>query len=188
MTDFSQKAYETLKNGGVILSPTDTVWSILCDARNESAVRRVHELKKRETPKPLVVMISQIGWLSEYMTKVPDLAWDLAEFAERPLTIVYSNGKNVPSGVLAADQSIAIRLVKDNDFLVRLIGKFNRAVVATSANRPGGFIPRILDDVDPEITKGVDYVVPLEQNAKNDYQLANILRLEVNGEIKFIRK
>jgi L-threonylcarbamoyladenylate synthase len=188
MNDILQKAYETLKNGGVILSPTDTVWSILCDARNDAAVQRVQTLKKRETAKPLVAMIAQIGWLTEYMAKVPDLAWDLAEFAERPLTIVYSNGKNVSSGVLAADQSIAIRLVKDNDFLVKLIGKFNRTAVATSANRSGQFIPRTLEDIDPEIVKGVDYVVPMEQSAKNDYQLANILRLEVNGEIKFIRK
>ena len=188
MNDILQKAYETLKNGGVLLAPTDTVWSIICDARNEAAVKRVQALKNRTTAKPLVVMISQIGWLSEYMKKVPDLAWDLAEFAERPLTIVYSNGKNVAPNVLAPDQSIAVRLIKDNDFLVKLIGKFNRAVVSTSANRSGQFIPRTLDDVDPEIVHGVDYVVPLDQSAKNDYQLANILRLEVNGEIKFIRK
>ncbi|MDJ1500406.1 L-threonylcarbamoyladenylate synthase [Xanthocytophaga agilis] len=188
MTDSIQRAYEILKTGGVVLSPTDTVWSILCDARNDAAVKRVHELKKRETPKPLVAMISQIGWLPEYMNKVPDIAWDLVEFSERPLTVVYSNGKNVSSDVLASDRSIAIRLVKDNDFLVKLIGKFNRAIVSTSANRPNQFIPRTLDDVDPEIVKGVDYVVPMDQSTKNDYQLANILRLEVNGEIKFIRK
>jgi len=183
-----QHAYETLKNGGVILSPTDTVWSLLCDARHEAAVQRIHTLKKRETPTPLVVMIPQIGWLSEYMKKVPDLAWDIAEFAERPLTMVYPDGKNVSPGILAPDGSIAIRLVKDNDFLEKLLGKFNRAIVATSANRPHGFLPRALEDVDPEIITGADYVVPLEQSDRNNFQPANILRLEVNGEIKFIRK
>lgn len=188
MTEFFQQAYETLKSGGVILSPTDTVWSILCDARNDNAVDRVHDLKKRETEKPLVVMIPQIGWLSDCMKKVPDLAWDIVEFAERPLTVVYAGGKNVSPRVLAADGSVAVRLVKNDDFLVKLIGKLNRAIIATSANSKNRFVPRTLDDVDPEIVKGVDYVVPAEQSDRNHYQLANILRLEATGEIKFIRK
>ncbi len=188
MNEVFQRTYETLKSGGLILAPTDTVWSILCDARNDDAVGRVHELKKRETEKPLAVMIPQIGWLSDCMKKVPDLAWDIVEFAERPLTVVYAGGKNVSPRVLAADGSIAVRLIKNDDFLVRLIGKLNRAVIATSANRTSRFVPRTLDDVDPEMVKGVDYVVPMVQSDRNHYQLANILRLEVNGEIKFIRK
>ena len=155
-------AADVLRKGGVVLSPTDTVWSLLCDARNEEAVQRIHQLRNRETTKPLVVAVAEIGWMSELTGKVPEIAW-------------------------AADGSVAVRLVKD-DFAKRLIGRLNRAVVMTSAERPHQFRPRTLEDVNPEIRNGVDYVVPIEQNDRNHYRPADILRIEANGEIKFIRK
>jgi L-threonylcarbamoyladenylate synthase len=180
-------AADVLRKGGIVLSPTDTVWSLLCDARNKEAVQRVHQLRNRETAKPLVVAVAEIGWMSELTGKVPEIAWDIVEFAERPLTVVFSNGRGVAPGVLAADGSVAVRLVKD-DFAQRLVGRVNRAVVMTSAERPHQFRPRTFDDVNPEIRDGVDYIVPLEQNDRNHYHPADILRIEVNGEIKFIRK
>lgn len=180
-------AVQALKNGQVILYPTDTVWGLGCDVRNTEAVNKIYQLKKREPDKPFVVGIGQIEQLRDYVQTVPDIAWDIVEFAEKPLTVIYPKGKNVAPSLLGTDGSIAVRLLKD-EFCQQLIRKFGRGIVYTSANRHFEAKPRNLEDVDPEIASGVDYVVKLRQREDNHFKLSTIIRLEVNGQIKFIRK
>jgi L-threonylcarbamoyladenylate synthase len=189
MTDEINKAAEALKNGKVILYLTDTFWAIGCDVRNTEAVTKIHQLKKREPLQPFVVLIHDIGQLHDYVQKVPDIAWDIVEFAERPLTIIYPKGKNVAPGLLGADGSIAVQLVR-NEFCKKLINRLGRAIVCTSANLHKQPKPGMLQEIDAVIKKGVDYIVNpdnLPQPVKPP-KLATIFRLELNGQITFIRK
>ena len=140
MQNMYHEAIQTLKSGGVLLYPSDTIWGLGCDVRNEQAIEKILELKNRPASKGLIVLISKIEQLSEYVEQVPDLAWDLVEFAEDPLTIIYPKGKNVSPSLLAPDGSIAIRLVKD-EFCKGLIYRYQRGIVSTSANISGEASP-----------------------------------------------
>lgn len=188
MNEALQQASDALKAGKLILYPTDTVWSMGCDVRNEEAVNRIHQLKTRTPQQPFTILIAEIGQLYDYVQKVPDIAWDIVEFAEKPLTVVYPKGKNVASGLLAADGSIAIQLAKD-EFCQKLIRKTGRGVVYTSANKHKQAKPFTLADVEKAIQEGVDHIVSLPyQSAGKKSSLPTIFRLELNGQITFIRK
>jgi L-threonylcarbamoyladenylate synthase len=188
MQEQLQAAVENLRNGKVILYPTDTGWAIGCDVRNAEAVEQIHLLKKREPRQPLVILIAQIEQLHDYVQRIPEIAWDIVEFAEKPLTIIYPIGKNVATGILGQDGSIAIRLVKD-EFCRKLIQKLGRAIVYTSASIHKQAKPAHLADVHPDIKDKVDYVVNSTAPATNNKPtLSTIMRLEVNGQIKFYRK
>src|SRR5687767_13670850 len=158
MTDEINKTADALKNGKIILYPTDTFWSIGCDVRNAAAVDRIHQLKKREPLQPFVVLINDIGQLHDYVQKVPDIAWDIVEFAERPLTVIYPKGKNVAPGLLGADGSIAVQLVRD-EFCRKLINRLGRGLVFTSANFHRQSKPATWQEIDAAIKNGVDYIV-----------------------------
>jgi L-threonylcarbamoyladenylate synthase len=135
----------------------------------------------------MVILISEIGQLYDYVEKIPEIAWDMADFAESPLTIIYPKGKRVAPELLARDGSIAIRLVKD-DFCKKLISKFKKAIVSTSANISGIESPRGFSQIDPEILSAADYVVNWKQQENSGSKPSTIVKLELNGEIKFIRK
>jgi L-threonylcarbamoyladenylate synthase len=181
------KTVEALKEGKTILYPTDTIWGIGCDATNSAAVKKIFTLKKREESKAMIVLISEIGQLREYVEKIPDIAWDLVEFAENPLTVIYPKGKNVAPELLAADGSIAIRLVKD-EFCSKVIYKLRKAITSTSANISSEKAPSDFREIKEEILKGVDYVVNWRQKEAGNSKPSAIVKLELNGEIKFIRK
>jgi L-threonylcarbamoyladenylate synthase len=181
------KAVEFLKNGKVILYPTDTIWGLGCDATNSEAVKKIFTIKKRAESKAMVILISEIGQLYDYVEKIPEIAWDMVDFAENPLTIIYPKGKCVAPELLAADGSIAIRLVKD-DFCRKIISKFRKAIVSTSANISGIENPNGFNQIDSEILSAVDYVVNWKQKETSGSKPSTIIRLELNGEIKFIRK
>jgi L-threonylcarbamoyladenylate synthase len=181
------KAIEFLKEGKVILYPTDTVWGLGCDVTNASAVKKIFEIKKRADHKAMIVLISEIGQLYDYVQKIPEIAWDLVDFAEEPLTVIYPQGKNVAPELLGEDGSIALRLVRD-EFCKRLISKFRKAIVSTSANLSGDPAPAGFAQINPDILSGVDYVVNWRQQEVSNSKPSTIVKLELNGEIKFIRK
>ena len=189
MTEEINKAAEALKNGKVILYPTDTFWSIGCDVRNAAAVDKIHQLKKREPLQPFVVLINDIGQLHDYVQKVPDIAWDIVEFAERPLTVIYPKGKNVAPGLLGSDGDIAVQLTRD-EFCKKLINRLGRGLVFTSANLHKQPKPVTLQEIDASIKNGVDYMVNSDNLPKpvKSPKPATIFRLELNGQITFIRK
>lgn len=188
MTEEVKQAAEAIRNGNIILYPTDTVWAIGCDARNQEAVNKIHVLKRREPIQPFVVMIAEIGQLYDYVQKVPDIAWDIVEYAEKPLTVIYPKGKNVAPGILAPDGSIAVQLTRD-EFCRKLIQKCGRAITFTSACRHLQPKPATFPDVDIDIAEAVDYIVKLPApTIKRIPRLSTIIRLEVNGQIAFIRK
>ncbi len=180
------EAIQTLKSGGVLLYPSDTIWGLGCDVRNDQAIDKILELKNRPASKGLIVLISKIEQLSEYVEQVPDLAWDLVEFAEDPLTIIYPKGKNVSPSLLGPDGSIAIRLVKD-EFCKGLIYRYQRAIVSTSANLSGEPSPLNFAGIALSIVDGVDYVLKNPAGEGAAKKASKIVQLGLHGDYKLIR-
>ena len=182
-----QKAIETLKNGGLILYPTDTVWGIGCDATNEEAVEKINLLKERDSDKSYIILLDNDTKLNRYVKNVPEIAWDLIEFSTKPTTIIYSEGYNLAKNVLAKDKSIGIRIVKDG-FCHDLLQKFGKPIVSTSANLKNAPTPLSFNDIDKRILEGVDYIVNSQTQNKMGAKTSKIIRLEKSGRIEFIRK
>lgn len=180
-------ALEVLRNGGLILYPTDTVWGIGCDGTNPNAVDRLLKLKQRTKNKNMLVLIENPNLLNIYLEDVPEIAWDLIEVADKPLTIVYPNAKNIAPNLLAADGSIGIRVVK-HTFCERLLQAFRKPIVSTSANISGQPYPKSFDEIIPEIVKGVDLVVPQIYEEIKKPMPSGIIKLGLTGEVKVIRE
>lgn len=176
----------TIKSGLVLLHKTDTIWGLACDATNVDAINKIKTIKNRPDDKAFIILISDISQLSIYVEKVPDIAWDLVEFAEKPLTVVYPKGKNLPKELLAQDGSVAIRLVKD-EHCKNLIYRFGKAIASTSANISGDKSPEKFEDIDEKIIKSADFVEKLtEREFVNNP--STIVKLGLGGEYTVIRK
>ncbi|HEX8545501.1 MAG TPA: L-threonylcarbamoyladenylate synthase [Cytophagaceae bacterium] len=187
MQEQINKTVEALKAGKVILYPTDTIWGIGCDPTNKAAVNKTLAIKKRSKEKGMITLIGDINQLIQYVDKIPDVAWDIVEFSEKPLTVVYPKGKSVDESILNSDGSIAVRLVKE-EFCQKLIRKFGKAIASTSANISGDKSPGSFSDISQEIIESVDYVVELFQDRKEKQQESTIIKLDLDGTIKFLRK
>lgn len=181
------KIMESLKNQGTILYPTETVWGLGCDARFDSAIDKILTLKQGSKENGLIVLISKIEQLSEYVVQVPEIAWEIVEFAENPLTVIYPQGKNVSSKVLGPDGSIAIRLVKDHS-CKELLFKYQRAIVSTSANVSGEATPQTFEDISPSIIQGVDSIIMPDDKHKFSRKPSKIISLGLGGDYKVIRE
>lgn len=181
------QALETLRSGGLILYPTDTIWGIGCDATNEEAVQRVFDLKGRQKEKSMILLLHNDNQLASYVSEVPEVAYELIEVSDRPLTIIYSNGKNLAPSVLAADGSVGIRVV-DHPFCTPLLQRFRKPIVSTSANLSGEPAPKSFHDIDERIKSGVDYVVKYGQELIGDGRPSTVMRLDASGKFEFLRK
>lgn len=186
MQNLYHDAIASLKAGGVILYPSDTIWGIGCDVRDDAAIEKIWEIKQRPAEKGLIVLISKIEQLSEYVEEVPEIAWDLVEFAEDPLTVIYPKGKNVSKHLLAPDGSIAIRLLKD-EFCKGLVYRYQRAIVSTSANISGDPSPKDFSSVAKEIKDQVDYILQSPQAKQVSTKPSKIVKLGLGGEFSLIR-
>ncbi|MDU1891271.1 MAG: L-threonylcarbamoyladenylate synthase [Dysgonomonas sp.] len=187
MNDDIKKAFDVLVAGGLILYPTDTIWGIGCDATNEDAVRRVYELKKRIDSKALITLIDNPVKLDFYIDGAPEIAWDLIECADKPLTIIYDNARNVASNLIADDGSLAIRVTKEK-FSQELCKRFRKALVSTSANISGESSPANFSEISEEIKAGVDYIVQYRQDDLTKAKASSIIKLGKSGEVKIIRQ
>lgn len=182
-----QRALEVLRAGGTILYPTDTIWGIGCDATNSRAVEKVYKIKQRLESKSLIVLLDDINKLPLHVKKVPDITFDLLNSIETPLTIIYSNAKNLAKNVMAPDKTIAIRIVRE-DFCKELIKSFNKPIVSTSANISNDPTALTFNKISKEIHNKVDYVVNLYQDKLNLIKPSTIIRLFENGQYEVIRK
>jgi L-threonylcarbamoyladenylate synthase len=181
-----EAALNVLLKGGIILYPTDTIWGIGCDATNEKAVKRIYEIKKREDKEGMLVLLSSPDSLVRYVD-IPDVAWDLINIADKPLTIIYPGARNLASNLLASDGSVGIRIVKDS-FCTKLIQQFKKPVVSTSANISGDKSPQIFSEISKEIINSVDYAVKYRQDDLKRVKPSGIIKLGLKGEVKVIRK
>ena len=176
-----------MREGGVILYPTDTIWGIGCDATNEDAVRRVYEIKQRQDSKAMLVLVDSSVKVDFYVQDVPEVAWDLIDLADKPLTIIYSGARNLAANLLAEDGSVGIR-VTNEDFSKRLCQQFRKAVVSTSANISGQPSPRNFSEISEEVKSAVDYIVGYRQEVMSNPKPSSIIKLDKGGVIKIIRE
>jgi L-threonylcarbamoyladenylate synthase len=187
LKDEINKALAVLKDGGVILYPTDTVWGLGCDATNEEAVAKIYAIKCRSADKSLIVLLNSENQLQSYVTEIPDVAYELIEYAENPLTIIFSGAKNLAKNAINNDGSIAVRVVK-HDFCEELIQRFRRPITSTSANLSGQPTPKFFDEITQDIIDAVDYVIDFEQELREIKKPSTIIKLGPTGQFQFIRK
>jgi L-threonylcarbamoyladenylate synthase len=187
MREEINKALEVLKNGGVILYPTDTVWGLGCDATNETAVAKVNEIKGRSADKSLIILLDTDNKIQSYVDDVPEVAYDLIEYAEKPMTVIFSNAKNLAKNVINADGSVGIRVVR-YDFCQQLLQRFRKPIVSTSANISGQPTAAFFDEISEDIKEAVDYIVDFDQEDRTPKQPSTIIKLGSGGLFEFIRK
>ena len=186
MEDDIKKACEIMEKGGIILYPTDTIWGIGCDATNEDAVKRVYEIKKRIDSKALIVLVDKPVKVEFYVREVPEIAWDLIDVADKPLTIVYPNARNLATNVLADDGSVGIRITQET-FSRKLCERFRKAIVSTSANINGQPAPTNFNEISDEIKQAVDYVVTYRQDDPYQPSPSSVIWIGEGGVIKILR-
>ena len=184
--DEVNRAVEVLRAGGVILYPTDTVWGIGCDATNAEAVAKIYALKGSVNKKGMIVLLDKPINVARYVRTVPEIAWDLIELSDKPLTLILDGAVGVAPNLIPEEGSIAVR-VADHDFCRRVVGKLGRPLVSTSANFSGEPTPACFGDIAEGIKEGVDYVAPVEVEGNPTRQASSIMILHENGEFKILR-
>lgn len=187
MIEDIKKACQVMYEGGVILYPTDTVWGLGCDATNPDAVRRVYEIKQRIDSKAMLVLVDTSVKVDFYVQDAPDVAWDLIDLADKPLTIIYSGARNLAENLLAEDGSVGIR-VTNEEFSRRLCQQFRKAIVSTSANISGQTGAANFSEISEEIKGSVDYIVNYRQGDMSRPKPSSIIKLDKGGVIKIIRQ
>ena len=180
-----ENVIETLKRGGIFLYPTDTVWGIGCDATHPAAIEKIYKLKKRANDKSLICLVNSLNMLEQYVERVPKSAYDVIKFSVEPTTIIYDDPIRISESLIAPDNSLAIRIVED-DFCKKLLQKFKRPIIATSANISGEKSPLNFQEISSEILEGVDYVVNLHHDKKSG-KPSTIFKIKNDGTVKVIR-
>ncbi|MBQ2918801.1 MAG: threonylcarbamoyl-AMP synthase [Bacteroidales bacterium] len=199
MKEEMQKALEVLREGGVILYPTDTVWGIGCDATNPEAVAKVYAIKNREDSKSLVLLASDMDMICRYVREVPEMAVQLVEVNDKPMTIIYPGavaGENgcmkadrrlLAYNTVAADGTVGIRIPM-MDFCQQLVSKLGRPIVSTSANISGEPTPKKFAEISEEIKSAVDYIVDSSLEKGSTGQSSSIIKVGLDYSIEIIRK
>lgn len=182
-----RNAVETMRKGGVILYPTDTVWGIGCDATNAEAVAKVYKIKHRDDSKALICLVDSDSRLQRYVRNVPNVAWDIFELATKPTTIILDDAVNLAPNLIAEDGSIAMRITKE-DFSKELCYRFQKAIVSTSANISGEPAAQNYCDISEEILNAVDYVCFTRRQEHKPHTPSSIIKLSRDGEVSIIRK
>jgi L-threonylcarbamoyladenylate synthase len=175
-----------LKEGGSIIYPTDSIWGLGCDATNETAVEKIYAIKNRKKNLPMIVLLHDENQLFDYVKEIPDVAFDLFEMSNKPLTIIFENGKNVAKSLLAKDGSIAIRICKDESCL-SLLRKWRKPLVSTSSNVSGKAFARTFEEIDSKIVDQVDGVFNKGFNSRGS-KASQIIKLNTDGQFSIIRK
>ena len=180
-------AVKVLKEGGVILYPTDTVWGIGCDASDKEAVERVFEIKQRSDAKSLITLVADADMIGRYVKVIPQMAIELIEVNDKPMTIIYPGAMGLAENVVAEDGSVGIR-IPQSEFCRQLCRRFGGAIVSTSANISGEEAPASFEDINASILDDVDHIVdPCYEEGATGIS-SQIIKVGLNGEIKVIRE
>ena len=182
-----ENSLKVLHGGGVILYPTDTIWGIGCDATNSSAVDKIFRIKTTRDNKSLIILVNSDSMLERYVGNIPDVALNILQVSDKPITIIYPKAKNLAPGICAEDGSVGIRICMEK-FCNELITRFRRPIVSTSANISGKPSPSNFGDVSETIINSVDYLVSYRQDDRQKFHSSPVIKIEQNGVIKIIRK
>jgi L-threonylcarbamoyladenylate synthase len=177
----------TLRKGGIILYPTDTIWGLGCDATNISAIDKIFRIKSRSKTKSLIILVDSEQMLERYVSDVPGIAYELISVSDSPLTIIYQYGKNLAAGVCSEDGSVGIRICRD-EFCRELIRRLRKPIVSTSANFSGRSSPENFAEIDKSVLDAVDFVVKYRQDDRRKHSVSPVIKVEQNGIIKIIRE
>ncbi len=180
------KALETLKAGGVILYPTDTIWGLGCDATNPEAVEKIYYIKGRSESKAMLALVGSDGQLRNAVAHIPEISWELIDSAVHPLTIIYDHPKGLAHNLIAPDGSMGIRITNEN-FSRTLCQRFGKPIVSTSANKSGQKSPATFADIPREIKEKVDYIVKYGRDNSLPHTASNIIKISDGGVVKVIR-
>lgn len=181
-----RQAVATLRRGGLILYPTDTVWGIGCDATNSEAVAKVFALKQRAEAKSMLVLVDSASRARNYVKEIPDVAYDMLDIADKPLTLILDDALGLAPNLIAEDGSVGIRVTNEK-FSHDLCYKFMKAVVSTSANISGHPAAAIYPEIEQEIIDGVDYVVRYRRDDAKRSKPSSIVKLKADGQVTVIR-
>ena len=184
-TDLSA-ALKVLRAGGVILYPTDTIWGLGCDATNMKAVKRIYEIKQRTENKSLIILVNSVAMLERYVENPPEVAIEMAELSEKPLTVVYDRGRSLAEGVASADGSVGVRVCTE-PFCEALIEALRKPLVSTSANISGNSAPAIFDEISEEMKSAVDYICLWRQDDRSRAKPSSVIKVSGNGVVKILR-
>ncbi|WP_121357300.1 L-threonylcarbamoyladenylate synthase [Flavisolibacter nicotianae] len=188
--DFSREveaALLALRNGQVILYPTDTIWGLGCDATNEAAIREIYRIKQRDDSKSLIILVADERDILQYVAAPDPAVFDFIEGQTKPTTVIFDGAINLPDALVAEDGSIAIRIVQD-EFCRHLVRRLRKPLVSTSANISGQPSPRFYDEISEAVKAQVDYIAKWRQDDKTPSQPSQIIRWKGNGEFDYIRK
>ena len=185
--DDVMNALKVLRAGGVILYPTDTVWGLGCDATNALAVRKVFDIKQRDDSRSLIILVNSVSMLERYVVDPPEVALQMAEWSQKPLTIVYDRGRSLAEGVASADGSVGVRICSD-PFCDELITAFRKPIVSTSANISGTDAPALFDEISQEVINAADYVCLYKQYDRSRSSASSVIKVSANGAVKILRE
>lgn len=186
MQEEIQNAFEIIQQGGIILYPTDTVWGIGCDATNPEAVAKIYKLKQRVETQSMICLMNGEKMMYTVFKEIPEVAWQIIDLSDKPITLILDNPRNVAPNLIAPDNSLGIRIVKE-PFCFKLMERMKKPLVSTSANISGQPTPIAFKDISAEIIKGVDYVVNLNRD-KIGGKPSTIIKLTSDSQVKVIRK
>ena len=186
-----QAALQVLRNGGIIVYPTDTVWGIGCDATNAEAVAKIYALKQREDNKSMLVLLDSPAKLPYYVGEIPDAAWAMLEAVQdaedtKPLTIIYPNARNMAANLIAEDDSVGIRITNE-PFSKALCAQLKHPLVSTSANISGHPTARFFHEIENEILEGADYVCRFRREDDCPHEPSSIIKIHADGTFQIIR-
>jgi len=182
-----EEAVKVLRNGGVILYPTDTVWGLGCDATNPEAVDKIYKIKHREESKSLIMLVDGPDMLARYIKAVPEVAWQIIEINDKPLTIIYPGAEGLAANAIPEEKTAAFR-IPDHQFCQALIRRFGKPIISTSANISGSSAPSFFETVSTEIIEAADWVADNSFEAGSTGKPSSIMMLGVGGEVKIIRE
>jgi L-threonylcarbamoyladenylate synthase len=182
-----KRSLAALKDGGVILYPTDTIWGLGCDATNTSAIEKVIRLKSRAEGKSMIILVNGIDMLERYVKEIPQSALQLISVSDSPLTIIYPEGKNLAAGICNADKSVGIRIC-DEPFCNELITRFRKPLVSTSANISGKTAPGNFSEIEEGLVSSVDYCVTYKQDDRRKSSPSPVISFDKNGVFRILRK
>lgn len=181
-----KESIEVLRDGGTLLYPSDTIWGLGCDATNDEACQKILNIKKRPAQKSFIILVDGFPMLERYVPEFHEVCYDLADFASKPLTIIYPNVQGIAPTVLAEDGSVGIRITTDPNCL-KLIRGMRKPLVSTSANLSGEPHPTNYDEVSDEIKENVDGILEERMNEKMT-KPSQIIKIDLDGTVKIIRK
>ncbi|MFI3287916.1 MAG: L-threonylcarbamoyladenylate synthase [Rikenellaceae bacterium] len=190
MEQIIEETLKVLNRGGIILYPTDTVWGIGCDGTKPEAVRKIYALKRRIDTKAMIMLVGKVDDLWRYVEDVPPIAEELFEASSgggKPVTVILPGGCGVADNVLPEEGTIALR-VPGHDFCQRLLRKFKRPLVSTSANISGEKSPNNFGEISAEILSGVDYIVPREMEKGAKGSPSSIIMVGGDSSVTIIRQ